>query len=86
MSPEEKKLRDHAAMCNESYLFWEEKISEVIEILEAVEEFETPEEFHQEELELEKELKYLLMKSNWEEREMQRLEAKIKKYIDENQR
>ena len=50
-----------------------------------MEEYETPEEFHQEELELEQELKYLLMKSAWEQKEMIRLEKKIKRYIDDNE-
>ena len=85
MNPEERQLRSHAAMVEASNIFWEEKISEAIDILENMEEYETPEEFHQEELELEQELKYLLMKSAWELKEMIRLEKKIKRYIDDNE-
>ncbi len=85
MNPEERQLRSHAAMVEASNIFWEEKISEAIDILENMEEYETPEEFHQEELELEQELKYLLMKSAWEQKEMIRLEKKIKRYIDDNE-
>ena len=85
MNPEERQLRSHAAMVEASNIFWEEKISEAIDILENMEEYETPEEIHQEELELEQELKYLLMKSAWEQKEMIRLEKKIKRYIDDNE-
>ena len=41
MNPEERQLRSHAAMVEASNIFWEEKISEAIDILENMEEYET---------------------------------------------
>ena len=85
MSPEEKKLRDQADMVEISYFFFEEKLSEALEIMEAMDEFETPEDFHNQEIEIEQEIKYLLMRSNFEKKEMDKLEVKIKRYIDESE-
>ena len=71
-------------MVNLSLLFFEEKITDLITQLEAIDQLETPEGFYMEELKLEKELKYLLMRSDYEKKEMEKVEAKIQKYIDEN--
>jgi hypothetical protein len=84
MKAEEIALRKEADMVNLSLLFFEEKITDLITQLEAIDQLETPEGFYMEELKLEKELKYLLMRSDYEKKEMEKVEAKIQKYIDEN--
>tara|TARA_B100000676_G_scaffold237721_1_gene237902 strand:- start:1226 stop:1483 length:258 start_codon:yes stop_codon:yes gene_type:complete len=84
MKAEEIALRKEAEMVNLSLLFFEEKITDLITQLEAIDQLETPEGFYMEELKLEKELKYLLMRSDYEKKEMEKVEAKIQKYIDEN--
>ena len=84
MNPEEKRLRDKAEMCEISHAFWSAKIENALEELEEQGDFETPEEMHSQ-IEKEDHLKYLLIHSAFEQREMDKLDREIRKYIDENE-
>ena len=82
MTPEEKELERHAHMLEKSYDFWTAKITDALDNIEASQDFETPEELH-DQIELEENLGYLIRHSEFEKKEMDKLEVRIKKYIDE---
>jgi len=84
MKPEEKRLRREAELIEECYAFWSLKIEEALVELEDSEDFETPAAMH-EQIKREEHLTYLLMHSEFEKREMGKLDARIKRYIDENE-
>jgi hypothetical protein len=84
MTPEEKKIRRDAELIEDCYSFWSLKIEEALIELGESEDFETPADMH-EQIKREEHLKYLLMHSEFEKKEMGKLDARIKRYIDENE-
>jgi len=82
MTPEERDLERHAFMLEKSCDFWTLKVADALNDMEASQDFETPEELYNQ-IKLEENLIYLLQHSEFEKKEMDKLEVKIRRYIDE---
>ena len=85
MSPEEKDLRDRAEIIHRSYAFWDNEIhTTLLEADNLVADFDGSEEEHEEYIELQEKMLYLMGHVEFEKKEMAKIEKEIAEFVKED--